>query len=96
MKFKKGDMVVAKDDWGYDWHVSKGHVYKVIESVSTDYDRIYIEPISHIRENVRGSWSSNKFELAYYDNKLNRALYPDFIVFGDYLVPSYCKEILCG
>ena len=94
MKFKKGDIVVAK----YNWEASKGHVYKVTDVVDRGGIGIgfYLEPISHIKENVRGSWSGNRFELAYYNTKLNRALYPDFIVFGDYLVPSYCKEVLCG
>jgi len=97
MKFKKGNIVVAKEQWGANWHVEKGHVYKVTGVIDEIYDiEIYLEPISHIKDNVRGSWTSTKFELAYYDTKLNRALYPDFIVFGDYLVPSYCKEVLCG
>ena len=98
MKFKKGDIVVAKEKWGVDWYISKGHVYKVTDVVDRGGSGIglYLEPISHIKENVRGSWSDNRFELVHYDTKLNRALYPDFIVFGDYLVPSYCKEVLCG
>lgn len=93
MNFKVGDLVIAKEDWGYDWHVTKDHIYKVLEVLDIG---IRVDPVSHIRENVRGTWTASKFELVPLDCKLNRVLYPDYIEFGDYLVPKKYKDILCG
>jgi len=79
MKFKIGDIVRAIEDHGHGHHsLIKGMLYKV-SHITRFGNYVYVVDYADkvVRENEKGGFFTERFELAIPDTKLNRVLYPE-------------------